>query len=111
MFHDFDVGRVFDLSPGSGTVAVAALHNDIGYEGVGVNEAHCEWLENLLDHIAVGFLADDKRKNCSAELCADISKYFATAVLDARRVMHNAHDVPEPVESDVEEGSEPDASA
>jgi hypothetical protein len=106
LLHDFDVGRVFDLSPGSGTVAVAALHNDIGYEGVGVNEAHCEWLENLLDRIAVGFLADDKRKSCSAELCADISKYFATAVLDARRVMSNAHDVPEAEESEGDEASD-----
>jgi len=97
---------VFDLSPGSGTVAVAALHNDIGYEGVGVNEAHCEWLENLLDRIAVGFLADDKRKSCSAALCADISKYFATAVLDARRVMSNAHDVPEAEESEGDEASD-----
>ena len=111
LFHDFDIGRVFDLSPGSGTAAVAAMHNDIGYEGVGANEAHCEWLDTLMDRTAVGFLADDKRKTCSGELCADISRYFATAVLDARRVMHNAHDVVEPAESDAEECSENEAGA
>ena len=49
LFDDFDIGHVFDLSPGSGAAAMAAAATGIGYEGVAENEMHAQWLETLLD--------------------------------------------------------------
>ncbi|MCP4244556.1 MAG: hypothetical protein GY772_28780 [bacterium] len=88
LFDDFDIGHVFDLSPGTGTAAMAASLNAIGYEGVAANHEHCQWLESVLDRASLGFIA--KRDKDFKELGENIQRYFRSAVQDAKRLFENA---------------------
>ena len=51
---DFGVRSIFDLSPGSGASAEAALKLGVMYVGVTTSPTHAKWLDNALGRVALG---------------------------------------------------------
>ena len=54
LLTDLQIESVYDLTPGSGTLARAAMESGIAYVGVASNPAHAAWLNNVLDRAALG---------------------------------------------------------
>ena len=48
ILRDFQVAEVVDLTPGSGAACLAALACDVFYIGFAHNDAHCEWLQDII---------------------------------------------------------------
>jgi hypothetical protein len=57
LIMDLDVKCIVDLSPGSGTLARAAMLEGARYLGITRSEEHASWLLNVLDRHAVAFAA------------------------------------------------------
>ena len=53
LLTDLKVQSVYDLTPGSGTLARAAMESGIPYVGVTKSETQAEWLNNVLDKAAL----------------------------------------------------------
>ena len=72
VLNDFGIGYVFDLSPGSGAMAIACVRNGVAYDGVCANEEHQQWLNGLLDMatLAVEGEAGEKTKEGGQSLAA-----------------------------------------
>ena len=64
--------KVFDLTPGTGAAALAALLLGIPYDGVCINGVHKKWLEELLNRALI------------AQLCASASGGKGIRVLQSR---------------------------
>ena len=92
VFADLNIGWVFDLSPGSGTAALAAVLNEIGYEGIAANEKHALWVDSIVSNMTLAVEAEPngaggKSKDASSKLAANIRALFATRVAEARRLL------------------------
>ena len=79
MFADLNIGWVFDLSPGSGTAALAAVLNEIGYEGIAANETHALWVDSILSKMTLAVEAEPntaggKSKGASSKLAEHIKQ-------------------------------------
>ena len=79
VFADLNIGWVFDLSPGSGTAALAAVLNEIGYEGIAANETHALWVDSILSKMTLAVEAEPntaggKSKGASSKLAEHINK-------------------------------------
>jgi len=73
---DFEIRAIFDVSPGSGALAEAALRLGICYVGVTTNSTHTRWLGNVLDRVAMSHLGTPGRPIYSKELASDVNSYF-----------------------------------
>ena len=93
VLKDFHISSVFDLSPGSGAMAIACVKNGLPYDGVCANQAHQEWLHGLLDLATLALSAEPEqddgktKKSEAAELAAKIKEHFGTAVAEANRML------------------------
>ena len=94
VLNDFGIGYVFDLSPGSGAMAIACVRNGVAYDGVCANEEHQQWLNGLLDMatLAVEGEAGENTKEGEQSLAAKIKQRFGTAVAEAKRMLQDAGD-------------------
>ena len=80
-----DLAHIFDLSVGSGALAMACARSGVGYDGIAANEKHAAWVDNVLDHGVLAALTDPKSAAHDKEVKGKIESYFATAVEQARR--------------------------
>ncbi len=94
VFHDFNIGFVFDLSPGCGTAAIACAQNGIGYDGVCANAKHMKWVSGLLDMAILAVEADPPKGKTSADepYIQKIKQYFGTTVAEAKRMLRDEPD-------------------
>ena len=98
------VTHIVDFSTGSGALALAAS-GAMEYEGICANDVHRDWLDSTLDRCIMYMAGQDKgfvtKFGADQELMEKAHKYFAGAMMDARRLM-------EPVEpkEEAESGSE-----
>ena len=76
LLTDFDMRAVFDISPGSGALAEAALRLGISYVGVTTTSTHAKWLGNVIDRVAMGHLAMPGRPLYNKEVASDVNTYF-----------------------------------
>ena len=76
MFTDFDIHGVFDVSPGAGAAAEAALRLGICYVGVTTKTAHAKWLGNVLDRVAMSHGVTLGRPCYLKDLAADLQTHF-----------------------------------
>ena len=53
ILEDLDAKAVYDLTPGTGTLARACLDAGLTYTGVALNGEHRQWLDTLLDRLAL----------------------------------------------------------
>jgi len=113
VLHDFSICHVFDLSPGSGTMAMACAMDGIPYVGVCANEEHKKWVHGLLDMATLALESeprtDGKRKeekeHCFA-LAEKIKVHFGTAVAEAKRMLQESAEKLDPIEEDDDSASE-----
>ena len=83
------VTHIVDLTPGSGALAVAAS-GAAQYEGIAANDAHRDWLDNIVDRCVMykagheqGYAKDTLGGD--PEFVANASRYFGGTMMDARR--------------------------
>ena len=82
------ITHIVDLTPGSGALAVAAS-GAAQYEGIAANDAHRDWLDNIVDRCVMykagheqGYAKDTLGGD--PEFVANASKYF-NGLMEARR--------------------------
>ena len=73
---DFDIRVVFDVSPGSGCLAEAALRLGICYVGVTTKATHAKWLGNVMDRVAMSHVVTPGRPCYLKDVAADVQTYF-----------------------------------
>ena len=56
LLQDVRATVVYDLTPGSGQCARACLEAGIEYACLAKSAAHCSWLINVLDRVALGLV-------------------------------------------------------
>ena len=76
ILQDFDIRCVFDVSPGSGALAEAALRQGICYVGVTTDTTHTRWLGNVLDRVAMTHVATPGRPIYNKEMAVDVNSHF-----------------------------------
>ena len=74
---DFDIRACFDVSPGSGALAEAALRLGICYVGVTTKAMHAKWLGNVVDRVAMSHMATPGRPCYQKDLAFDVQNYFS----------------------------------
>ena len=62
LIRDLEVTSIFDLTPGTGAFAVAALYQEVRYSGICHNEHHHTWLSMHVERMFVGIAMDKKLK-------------------------------------------------
>ena len=85
LFHNLQAETVVDLTPGSGAACLAAIYSDIFYIGFGHNEAHRDWMKDILQRM---FLAMVVNKDVVADpdLVKNVAKYLQRSA-DAAKLM------------------------
>ena len=76
IFTDFDIHGVFDVSPGSGACAEAALRLGICYVGVTTKTAHSRWLGNVMDRVAMSHAVTPGRPCYMKDIAGDLQTHF-----------------------------------
>ena len=77
---DFDAGAVFDLTPGTGTLARACLDAGIQYAGAPLNQEHRQWLDTLLDRQALKSAGTAGSAIFSEDLALQVKTHFGDVV-------------------------------
>ena len=86
VFRDYNIEHVFDLGVGTGAAATAAAFCGASYEGLCVNEAHCEYVNAILDRAVLALLGSKTDSHGYDKAQAQkIQKYFASTISDALR--------------------------
>lgn len=98
LISNFDLGAVYDLTPGSGALATACLQAGTVYFGAVGNEHHLSWLQNVLDRAALVELVTAGTPLYQEDLATSIKEHFSE-LLDQL----NAPDAES--EEEVEEGA------
>ena len=114
IFIHCDFTEVWDLTPGSGAAASAALSLGIKYEGLCVNEGQQQWLDVLMDKVvfAVAVESNDAAAAIGASKAhvASIKMFFQGTVKEAKRYLVNAEKGDVPPKDDEEEDEDNDDS-
>jgi hypothetical protein len=121
LFRSMGATEIFDLTPGSGAAAIAALHCGIKYEGVCINANHKQWLETMLDK-AIYAVALESPESATAvgvtqECVANIKLFFQGTVKEAKRYLlasggdSNVPDPADDADQDDEESSGGESNA
>jgi hypothetical protein len=111
IFTDLNLTHVWDLTPGSGAAAIAACYLGISYEGIGMNDKHCQWLDNIMDS-AIFAIIDMRRGTeeiggiTDKEFIEPVRNYFQTLVDEGRRYVKQAESDDESDEDADEEGED-----
>ena len=96
---DFDARAVFDLTPGTGTLARACLDAGIQYAGAPRNQEHRQWLDTLLDRQALKSAGTAGSAIFSEELALQVKTHFGDVV----DFLKGQDGVPDDDESDEDE--------
>ena len=89
---DFDIRGVFDVYPGSGCLAEAALRLGICYVGVTTKATHAKWLGNVMDRVAMSHVVTPGRPCYFKDLAADVQTHFG-AMLAGLKESEDMEDV------------------
>jgi len=81
---NFDIRGVFDLSPGSGALAEAALRLGICYVGVTTKAAHAKWLGNVADRVTMSHIATLGRPCYQKDLESEVQLHFGDMLAGMR---------------------------
>jgi hypothetical protein len=73
---DFDIRGIFDISPGSGALAEAALRLGVCYVGVTTKTTHAKWLGNVVDRVAMSHMAAPGRPCYQKDLATEVQTHF-----------------------------------
>ena len=85
-FKALCVTHMFDLTPGHGSAAIAAVMLGLKYDGVAISDQHLNFLDNLLDSAIWPIIADSTEDTVFAN---EVSRYFASLVDQGRRLLEN----------------------
>ena len=83
---DFGVTEVMGLTPGSGAAAIGAMYQGAPYMAVCENEAHKEWLWNLLKTMFLAIVVD-KSVGIDREVTKNVSMYMQHTVNAAKQYL------------------------
>ena len=90
MCEHLGVTHIIDFAAGSGALAVAVA-GSMEYEGICANEAHCKWLDSILDKCIMYLAGKEKefakRLGGDDAFVAKVGKYFGGMMVDARRML------------------------
>ena len=87
LFQDLAVTHVLDLAAGSAAAAMAAVMLHIHYEGWGMNEAHCNWLDRIMDKAMYAIIAQDDVDEEAQKIKADVVHYFNAQIEEAQDML------------------------
>lgn len=76
LISDLDIKCILDLSPGSGSLARAALADGVQYVGVVRNPEHASWLQNVLDRYALELVTKSGTPLFEQDLATCIAEHF-----------------------------------
>lgn len=100
LIRDLDGKAIYDLTPGSGTLARACMELGVQYCGVARSADHMSWLQNVLDRAALLTITTSGTPLFEQDLAECIRNHFSDVV-----TMLNESDAAadeEPQEDDVE---------
>ena len=80
LLQDLDVAAVFDLTPGTGTLAKACLDASILYSGMPRNADHRILLDHWLDRYALSCACTPQTSIFTDDLAAQIREHFGDIV-------------------------------
>ena len=75
--QNFSLTEIEDLSPGSGTLATAAMRNEVRYTGYVWSTPHATWLGNVLDREAAKMIMDQNSVLWHESLAEALGQFFA----------------------------------
>ena len=81
LIQDFDIDAIFDLTPGSGALAEAAMEAGKQYGCACTSAAHASWLQNVMDRSAARLITQDGAALHLESLAALLREHFSE-VLD-----------------------------
>ena len=77
---------VVDLTPGSGAACIAALYSNIFYIGFGHNEAHRDWIQDLIKRMLVA-MVQNKTVVADADLVKNVGVYLQRSAEAAKLLL------------------------
>ena len=77
LLRDVNAKAVFDLTPGSGACARAAMSAGLTYACMVGSAEHCSWLQNILDCQALRFICEAGGPLHQQDLAQCIQEHFA----------------------------------
>ena len=77
LLRDVNAKAVFDLTPGSGACARAAMSAGLTYACMVGSAEHCSWLQNILDRQALRFICEANGPLHQQDLAQCIQEHFA----------------------------------
>ena len=80
LFDDFDIGAVFDLTPGSGACAEAAMSAGIKYSCTAMHKLHAAWLANVMDQTVLTQIVKQGAPLYQPDLAKHIMLHFQDVV-------------------------------
>jgi len=80
LFDDFDIGAVFDLTPGSGACAEAAMSSGVKYACTAMHKLHTAWLGNVMDQAVLTQIVKQGAPLYQADLARHIMEHFQDVV-------------------------------
>ena len=86
IFRDLQVADVVDLTPGSGAACLAALYCDLFYIGFGHNEAHRDWIQDLIKRMFVAMVLK-KDVVADADLVKNVGVYLQRSAEAAKLLL------------------------
>ena len=84
LYRDFRATEINDFTPGSGAAALAAIYNEIPYQGFCHNPAHLAWLDAHLQQLYVAAVGVGKRVKVDETVKARVTKFLHRAVAAAK---------------------------
>ena len=97
LYKDLCVSTVFDLSPGHGSAAIAAMTLRLKYDAVCMSESHRNFLDNLLDRAIWPVLVDSHDDKAFVK---ELTTYFGSLVEEGRRLVRDGDEEEDGEEED-----------
>jgi len=110
-YIDYGVTHVFDLASGSGAAAMAAAILRIHYDGLAMNKAHKDWLDQILDTAMFSIVVDAKDDAESLRMKSDVSQYFNANIEEARKLLAGSKSASQGDKSDEDSGTDDEDDA
>jgi hypothetical protein len=90
LFDDFDISAVFDLTPGSGACAEAAMGSGVKCACTTVHKLLASWLGNVLDQGVLKHIVKHGTPLYQADLARHILSHFEDVVVAAEHAGEDA---------------------
>ena len=104
----FDIKAVVDLSPGSGTLASAAMAEGIQYVGVVCDATHSRWLQNTCDRASLQYIVKNGTALYQQDLAELVQQHYKDVLEELGDEAVEEDEKDATVEADVEEEADDD---